>query len=39
MQTEAATAVHMTPAQFGQFVAQDVQDWAKIIKASGATVD
>ncbi|WP_295522878.1 tripartite tricarboxylate transporter substrate binding protein [uncultured Pseudacidovorax sp.] len=39
MQTEAATAVHMTPPQFGQFVAQDVQDWAKIIKASGATVD
>lgn len=39
MQTEAATAADMTPAAFGKFVAQDVQDWAKIIKASGATVE
>jgi tripartite-type tricarboxylate transporter receptor subunit TctC len=39
MQTEAATAVDMTPAAFAQFVAQDVQDWAKIIKASGASVE
>ncbi|QHI97567.1 tripartite tricarboxylate transporter substrate binding protein [Xylophilus rhododendri] len=39
MQTEAASAVDMTPKAFGQFVAQDVQDWAKIIKASGATVE
>ncbi|RCW74460.1 Bug family tripartite tricarboxylate transporter substrate binding protein [Pseudorhodoferax soli] len=39
MQTEAATSVDMTSAAFAQFVAQDIQAWAKIIKASGATVE
>jgi tripartite-type tricarboxylate transporter receptor subunit TctC len=39
MQTEAATSVDMTPAAFAQFVAQDILAWAKIIKASGATVE
>jgi tripartite-type tricarboxylate transporter receptor subunit TctC len=37
--TEAASAVDMTPDAFAKFVAQDVQDWARIIKASGATVE
>jgi len=39
MRSEAATTVNMPPAAFAKFVAQDVQDWAKIIKASGATVE
>jgi tripartite-type tricarboxylate transporter receptor subunit TctC len=39
MHTEAATSVDMAPEAFARFVAQDVQDWAKIIKASGATVE
>ncbi len=39
MRTEAATTVDMPPAAFAKFVAQDVQDWAKIIKASGASVE
>lgn len=39
MRAEAATTVDMPPAAFGKFVAQDVQDWAKIIKASGASVE
>lgn len=39
METEAASAVDMTPQAFGAFVERDVQDWAKIIKASGASVE
>lgn len=39
MQSEAAMAADMTPAQFGAFVVKDVQDWAKIIRASGASVE
>ena len=39
METEAATAPNMTPQAFTTFVAQDVQHWAKIIKASGASVE
>ena len=39
METEAASAVDMTPQAFSAFVEKDVQDWAKIIKASGASVE
>ena len=39
MKVEAASSADMTPAAFGRFVEQDVQDWARIIKASGATVE
>ena len=39
MEIEAASAVDMTPQAFGAFVEKDVQDWAKIIKASGASVE
>lgn len=39
METEAASAVDMTPQAFGAFVERDVQDWARIIKASGASVE
>ncbi|MNT01499.1 Tripartite tricarboxylate transporter family receptor [compost metagenome] len=39
METEAATAVSMTPQQFGQFVRNDIQHWAKVIQASGTKVE
>lgn len=39
MQIEAGNSVDMTPQAFGKFVEQDVQNWARIIKASGATVE
>ena len=39
METEAATIPAMTPAQFADFVKQDVQYWGEIVKASGAKVE
>jgi tripartite-type tricarboxylate transporter receptor subunit TctC len=39
METEAAQAVSMTPREFSAFVKTDIQHWAKIIRASGATVE
>ncbi len=39
MRTEGASSVDMTPQAFGRFVEQDIRDWAKIIKASGASVE
>ncbi|MGE8678409.1 MAG: tripartite tricarboxylate transporter substrate binding protein, partial [Achromobacter marplatensis] len=34
-----AVGVKTTPAEFGQFIMSDVDGWAPVIKASGATVD
>lgn len=39
MDTEAATAVSMTPQAFGAFVRSDIQHWAKVIQASGTKVE
>ena len=39
METEAATAVSMTPQAFGAFVRSDIQDWARVIQASGTKVE
>ncbi|WP_349606838.1 tripartite tricarboxylate transporter substrate binding protein [Cupriavidus sp. DF5525] len=39
METEAATAVSMTPQAFAQFVRKDIQHWAKVIQASGTRVE
>ncbi|WP_066741561.1 tripartite tricarboxylate transporter substrate binding protein [Cupriavidus sp. D384] len=39
METEAATAVSMTPQAFGAFVRSDIQHWAKVIQASGTKVE
>lgn len=39
METEAATAVSMTPQAFGAFVRSDIQHWAKVIQASGTRVE
>jgi hypothetical protein len=29
----------MTPAEFGKFMEQDIQKWAKVVAFSGAKVD
>ena len=31
--------MQMTPAQFGKFLEQDIQKWARVVKLSGAKVD
>lgn len=37
LQTEGATPVGDTPAEFATFVREDIERWAPIVKASGAT--
>lgn len=39
METEAATAISMTPPAFAAFVRSDIQHWAKVIQASGTKVE
>ncbi|GJG95098.1 tripartite tricarboxylate transporter substrate binding protein [Cupriavidus pauculus] len=39
METEAATAISMTPQAFATFVRGDIQHWAKVIQASGTKVE
>ncbi|SDP23862.1 Tripartite-type tricarboxylate transporter, receptor component TctC [Ralstonia sp. 25mfcol4.1] len=39
IETEAATAVSMTPQAFGAFVRSDIQHWARVIQASGTKVE
>ncbi|HEY9279745.1 MAG TPA: tripartite tricarboxylate transporter substrate binding protein [Eoetvoesiella sp.] len=34
-----AVPVKTTPAEFGQFIQSEVNSWAKVVKASGATVN
>jgi len=34
-----AVAQKMTPAEFGSFIKSEVETWAPVVKASGATVD
>ncbi|CAB3853230.1 Bug family tripartite tricarboxylate transporter substrate binding protein [Achromobacter anxifer] len=34
-----AVGVKTTPAEFGQFIKSEVEGWAPVVKASGATVD
>ncbi|MGE4370716.1 MAG: Bug family tripartite tricarboxylate transporter substrate binding protein, partial [Burkholderiaceae bacterium] len=34
-----AVPADTTPAQFGDFIKSEVDGWAKVVKASGATVD
>jgi len=36
---QGAVPMHMTPAEFGEFLEQDIQKWAKVVKVSGAKVD
>jgi tripartite-type tricarboxylate transporter receptor subunit TctC len=36
---QGAVSMHMSPGEFGRFLEQDIQKWAKVVKLSGATVD
>jgi len=36
---QGAVPMRMTPAEFGKFMEQDIQKWAKVVKFSGAKVD
>lgn len=36
---QGAVPMHMTPVEFGKFMEEDIQKWAKVVKFSGATVD
>jgi tripartite-type tricarboxylate transporter receptor subunit TctC len=36
---QGAVPMRMTPEEFGKFLEQDIQKWAKVVKFSGATVD
>jgi tripartite-type tricarboxylate transporter receptor subunit TctC len=36
---QGAVPMRMTQAEFGKFIEQDIQKWAKVVKFSGAKVD
>jgi len=36
---QGAVPMRMAPAEFGKFMEQDIQKWAKVVKFSGAKVD
>ncbi len=36
---QGAVPMHMTPAEFGKFMEQDIEKWAKVVQFSGASVD
>ncbi len=36
---QGAVPMHMSAEEFGKFMEQDIQKWAKVVKVSGATVD
>ncbi len=36
---QGAVPMRMTPAEFGKFMEQDIQKWAKVVTLSGAKVD
>jgi tripartite-type tricarboxylate transporter receptor subunit TctC len=35
---QGAIPMHMTPEQFDAYLRKDIEKWAKVVKASGATV-
>jgi tripartite-type tricarboxylate transporter receptor subunit TctC len=36
---QGAVPMRMSPEEFGKFIEQDIQKWAKVVKFSGAQVD
>jgi tripartite-type tricarboxylate transporter receptor subunit TctC len=36
---QGAVPMHMSPEEFGKFMEQDIQKWARVVKLSGAKVD
>ncbi|HEX4798391.1 MAG TPA: tripartite tricarboxylate transporter substrate binding protein [Burkholderiales bacterium] len=36
---QGAFPMHMTPAEFGKYIEQDIEKWAKVVKVSGAKTD
>jgi len=36
---QGAVPMHMSPDEFGKFIEQDIQKWAKVVKFSGAQID
>jgi len=36
---QGAVPMHMSAEEFGKFMEQDIQKWAKVVKISGAKVD
>jgi tripartite-type tricarboxylate transporter receptor subunit TctC len=36
---QGAVPMHMSPAEFGKFLENDIEKWAKVVKLSGATID
>ena len=36
---QGAVPMRMTPGEFGKFIEQDIQKWAKVVKVSGARID
>ena len=36
---QGAFPMHMTPTEFGKYVEQDIEKWAKVVKISGAKID
>jgi tripartite-type tricarboxylate transporter receptor subunit TctC len=39
VENEGADVVRMTPAQFGRFIAEETQKWAKVVKQAGITAE
>jgi tripartite-type tricarboxylate transporter receptor subunit TctC len=36
---QGAFPMHMTPTEFGKYMEQDIEKWAKVVKISGAKID
>jgi tripartite-type tricarboxylate transporter receptor subunit TctC len=39
MESEGADIVRMTPVEFGRFIAEETQKWAKVVKQAGITAE